>query len=113
MGNKNRTKQRAEYVARIAAELPTLYSPYTEVTAPAVPPPIQTYQLAYCIYDPDGQYWGHRLKDIRATDITQAEAEAHNHLNSLAGKGKWEYRLTLVTEHSSHRVYDTKTQRRT
>lgn len=73
---------------------------------------MNTYIVAYCPYNPDGQYFGHRLVRVRANDMEEAERLAHEELNKLAGKGKWEYVISLSLPESSHRVFDTRTGKR-
>lgn len=70
---------------------------------------MKNYLMMYCIYNPE-RYFGHRIKHIEAESIEDAERKGYEYLETLAGKGQWEY---IIAENpSSYRIYNNKEHKR-
>lgn len=82
----------------------------TKRKLPSVKEPLllKRYLLMYCFYDPDN-YVGHRIKDIKASSMAEAEQKAHELLNKLWIRTNFEYRIVEYVEDQGYRVFDTRT----
>lgn len=67
---------------------------------------METYTLAYCIYDPDGVYLGHRLHSFPAESEAKAEEIALRYLDERWVKARWEYKLLRGV--TSFKIHDTR-----
>jgi hypothetical protein len=70
---------------------------------------MKNYLMMYCVYH-EGMYGGFKIKHLQADSVQEAEKLGHEYLESLVGKGKWEY---IIAEHpTGYRIYNNVEHRR-